>query len=207
MINSKNISIDYVLNRKKNIMNILFNDINYKSTKIKYETPFVHKIKIIKTDKIKQLNFSRNVNNLKIKENNCVDTSDMNNIIIKDLQDIPISVILPDKNNLTDINGNEILIKKSDISKYDKDILFYNYEDKNEDEPDIDELTKIILQEIENMKNEIMWFSKMSDDFLKNKDTSIEYNKYKEMPANKNIDEKFENIIKHYDVMIEQNGL
>ena len=108
MINSKNISIDYVLNRKKNIMNILFNDINYKSTKIKYETPFVHKIKIIKTDKIKQLNFSRNVNNLKIKENNCVDTSDMNNIIIKDLQDIPISVILPDKNNLTDINGNEI---------------------------------------------------------------------------------------------------
>ena len=57
------------------------------------------------------------------------------------------------------------------------------------------------------MKNEIMWFSKMSDDFLKNKDTSIEYNKYKEMPANKNIDEKFENIIKHYDVMIEQNGL
>ena len=88
MINSKNISIDYVLNRKKNIMNILFNDINYKSTKIKYETPFVHKIKIIKTDKIKQLNFSRNVNNLKIKENNCVDTSDMNNIIIKDLQDI-----------------------------------------------------------------------------------------------------------------------
>ena len=114
---------------------------------------------------------------------------------------------LTDKNNLTDINGNEILIKKSDISKYDKDILFYNYEDKNEDEPDIDELTKIILQEIENMKNEIMWFSKMSDDFLKNKDTSIEYNKYKEMPANKNIDEKFENIIKHYDVMIEQNGL
>ena len=46
MISTKNIPSDRVLNTKKNIMDILFKDINYNNKKIQYTKPYVYKIKL-----------------------------------------------------------------------------------------------------------------------------------------------------------------
>ena len=69
MISTKNIPSDRVLNTKKNIMDILFKDINYNNKKIQYTKPYVYKIKKFKKNKIKETEISRNVNNFKNQNN------------------------------------------------------------------------------------------------------------------------------------------
>jgi len=200
MINTKNTSIDTVLNRKKNIMNILFSDINYKSKKISYETAYNYKIKTIK---IKDVNFSRNVNNLKKKKETCIDTGYINDIVIEN--NTETEIVLPDNKKLKDSYGNDVVIKRNEITKYQKDILFYKYDNENEEEPDIDELTKIILKEITDTTDEIKWLSKMIEEFLEDTKTIDKYKKYQE--DNALIDDEFEAIINKYSDIIENFGL
>ena len=200
MISTKNTSIDTILNRKKNIMNILFSDINYKSKKITYKESYNYKIKKIK---IKDVNFSRNVNNLKKKKETCIDTGYINDIVVEN--NTETEIILPDNKKLKDINGNDVVIKRNEITKYQKDILFYKYDNENEEEPDIDELTKIIIKEIEDTKNEMKWLSKMIDEFLEDTTTIDKYKKYQK--DNAAIDDEFEAIIKEYAKIIQDYGL
>ena len=200
MISTKNTSIDTILNRKKNIMNILFSDINYKSKKITYKESYNYKNKKIK---IKDVNFSRNVNNLKKKKETCIDTGYINDIVVEN--NTETEIILPDNKKLKDINGNDVVIKRNEITKYQKDILFYKYDNENEEEPDIDELTKIIIKEIEDTKNEMKWLSKMIDEFLEDTTTIDKYKKYQK--DNAAIDDEFEAIIKEYAKIIQDYGL
>ena len=188
MINTKNTPIDTVLNRKKNIMNVLFNDINYESTKIKYTIPYVYKIK---TNKIKTGNYIRNVNNLERKKScNVFDEKD---ISVKDLTNSNSNyMILPNNEKRKNMYGNPVLIVDGKIDRYDKDILLYKYDAENEEEPDIDELIKIIEKEIDNMKDDMSYLMGMYNKFLKNEKTNEEYEKYKDGTiTNKYIKDKY----------------
>ena len=219
MISYKNTSEDPVLNRKKNITNVILNNIKYTIKKIDYSKPYAYKIK---TNKIKTGEFSRNANNIKEKKDakQCIDDGDTKDIIVD--QDLASEgqesfMILPNQDTRKDIYGKEILVIDGKIDRYDKDILLYKYDAENEDEPDIDELLKIIQIEIQDMKNDIIILQEKSNSFFNNPDTQIEYEKYKNntstIPLLKDlyntIDVPFEKIItkKEYNEIIQDNGL
>ena len=218
MISTKNIPSDRVLNTKKNIMDILFKDINYNNKKIQYTKPYVYKIKKFKKNKIKETEISRNVNNFKNQNNkkNCTDDSDTKDIIVK--EDITNEnqdsyMILPNGEKRKDMYGNPVLAQEGNISNYDKDILLYKYYDTNQDEPDIDELIKNILKEIQDINADIIDFQKESLYFLNDANTAKEYKKYVNNQIDElkdyynTIDEPFEKIVKEYYDIIEEAGL
>jgi len=217
MINTKNTSIDTILNRKKNIMNIIFKDINYNSKKIKYDKPYVYKIK---THKIKTENFIRNVNNLE-KKKICDSFNDDKDISVKDVIADTNSnsnyMILPNNKIHKDMYGVPVQNVDGVIGRYNKDIFLYKYDDKSEEEPDIDELLKIISKEIDDMKEDMSYLTKMYDSFLNNPNTKEEYKSYKDgtttNPYIKNkyvykvIDEPIQEIIQKYKDLINNSNL
>ena len=217
MISYKNTSVDPVLNTKKNITNILLKNIKYTIKKIDYSNPYAYKIK---TNKIKTGEFSRNVKNTKLKKDDqqCIDDGDTKDIIVD--EDLTSGgqesyMILPNQDTRKDMYGKEILVIDGKIERYDKDILLYKYDAENEDEPDIDELLKIIQIEIEDMKNDIIILQEKSNFFYNNKDTQNEYKKYEDntstIPILKDlhntIDVPFEKIVTNFDQIIKDNGL
>jgi hypothetical protein len=217
MISYKNTPNDPILNTKKNIKNILLNNIKYTIQKINYTNPYNYKIKKYK---IKKTEFSRYANNIKNKKDKeqCIDDSDTKDIIIDN--DLTIDgednfMILPNQETRKDMYGKEVLVKDGNIDRYDKDILLYKYNTENEDEPDIDELLKNIQIEIQDMKDDIIILQEKTNFFYNNKDTKLEYDKYKNNTTTipilkdlyKNIELPFENIVKKYTEIIEKNGL
>ena len=218
MISYKNTPNDPILNTKKKITNILLNNIKYSIKKIDYSKPYTYKIK---TNKIKTGEFSRNANNIKEKKDKqqCTDDGDTKDIIIE--EDLTAGeesfMILPNKDTRKDMYGKKVLVIDGKINRYDKDILLYKYDAENEDEPDIDELLKIIQIEIQDMKNDIIILQEKSNSFFNNPDTQKEYEKYKNNTSTieilkdlyNNIDIPFEKIItkKEYTKIIQDYGL
>jgi hypothetical protein len=219
MISYKNTPSDPILNTKKKITNILLNNIKYNIKKIDYSKPYAYKIQ---KNKIKKGEFSRNANNIKEEKDKqqCIDDGDIKDIIIE--QDLTSEgqesfMILPNQDTRKDMYGKEVLIINGKIDRYDKDILLYKYDAEDEDEPDIDELLKIIQMEIQDMKEDIILLQEKSNFFYNNDDTRKKYEDYKKNIINipilndlyKTIDVPFENIVKNkkYAKIIQDNGL
>ena len=122
-------------------------------------------------------------------------------------------MILPNGETRKDMYGNPVLAQAGNISNYDKDILLYKYDDTNQDEPDIDELIKNILKEIQDINADIIDFQKESLYFLNDANTAKEYKKYVNNQIDElkdyynTIDEPFEKIVKEYYDIIEEAGL
>ena len=122
-------------------------------------------------------------------------------------------MILPNGEKRKDMYGNPVLAQEGNISNYDKDILLYKYDDTNQDEPDIDELIKNILKEIQDINADIIDFQKESLYFLNDANTAKEYKKYVNNQIDElkdyynTIDEPFEKIVKEYYDIIEEAGL
>jgi hypothetical protein len=217
MISYKNTPSDPILNTKKKITNILLNNIKYNIKKIDYSKPYAYKIQ---KNKIKKNEFSRNANNIKEEKDKqqCIDDGDIKDIIIEEEltnEGKESFMILPNQDTRKDMYGKEVLVIDGKIDRYDKDILLYKYDAENEDEPDIDELLKIIQMEIQDMKEDIIVLQEKSNFFFNNDDTRKEYEKYKKNISSipilkdlyKTIDIPFENIIEKYKVIIEKDGL
>lgn len=212
MISNKIIPADTILNRKKNIMDILLTDINYTSKKITYQNPYDYKIKKIK---IKKHNFFRNVNNLKKKDKKCIDIGYERDIIIEDIPtDNENFMILPNNEIRKNIYGEPVVIDLKN-NRYDKDILLYKYDaGGEEEEQNIDTLIQNIMKEIQDMDEDIYDLTDKYLDFLDKKETKDEYIKYKRNELTgiykdlyKSVDLPFENIINKYDEIIEKFGL
>lgn len=219
MISYKNTPNDPILNTRKKITNILLNNIKYNIKKIDYSKPYAYKIK---KNKIKKGEFSRNANNIKEEKDKqqCIDDGDTKDIIIE--QDLTIVdqesfMILPNKDTRKDMYGKEVLVIDGKIDRYDKDILLYKYDTENDDEPDVDELLRIIQMEIQDMKEDIILLQEKSNFFYNNDDTRKKYEDYKKNISNipilkdlyKTIELPFERIVnqKKYSEIIEKAGL
>jgi hypothetical protein len=126
-------------------------------------------------------------------------------------------MILPNQDIRKDVYGKEVLVIDGNIDRYDKDILLYKYDTENDDEPDIDELLRIIQMEIQDMKEDIILLQEKSNFFYNNDDTRKKYEDYKKNISNipilkdlyKTIELPFEKIVnqKKYSEIIEKAGL